>query len=280
MDMGIDMPDHCFPVFERLEESTSLKCQACSAYLTYDKIIKPRTKSNHLTSQTHQRALEVWGQETNSPLDVICSSRSGVYLSAAAQFGESNPDSEEEYIPEFQDLVVADDGVYQNNTRIMLSAGVSIDDGATEALEQINHLLQGNLEAVPSTHHEPSMYQVLEDLWIEDEDNGQFYKETDKGEGEYTPEEDCKWFPYENKTLFFLDLLDSLPRLRMSDDQMKAILWVMKECGTQDVPSFYKLRKAQEKLRGKFLTSREHVSISGKRFFANDPVEIIRLVSS
>lgn len=163
----------------------------------------------------------------------------------------------------------------------MFSAGDSVNDGATAALEQINHLLQGNIEAVPSMHHNPSVDQAIDDIWREYEDeDGQIYNETNQDEGTYTTEEDGQWFPYENKTIFFLDLLDSLPRLRMSDDQLKAVLWVMKECGTRDVPSFYKLRKAQERLRMMFLTSREHISVSGKEFFANDPVEIIRLVSS
>ncbi|KAJ7936174.1 hypothetical protein B0H13DRAFT_1589779, partial [Mycena leptocephala] len=31
--------------------------------------------------------------------------------------------------------------------------------------------------------------------------------------------------------MFMLDLLDNFPRLRLSDDHMKAIIWVMKECG-------------------------------------------------
>ena len=48
--------------------------------------------------------------------------------------------------------------------------------------------------------------------------------------------------------LFFLDLLDNMPRLRLSDDHMKAIIWVMRECGTPDVPSFYALRKKQVSL--------------------------------
>ncbi|KAJ7772761.1 hypothetical protein B0H14DRAFT_3589979 [Mycena olivaceomarginata] len=40
-----------------------------------------------------------------------------------------------------------------------------------------------------------------------------------------------------------LDLLDNLPRLRLSDDQLKTLTWVMRECGTPDIPSFSALRK-------------------------------------
>lgn len=222
-----------------------------------------------------------WGKEANPPLEEPCSSQ-GVYLSAAAQFGKSNADSEGVNIPEFQNLALSNDGVYnENNARVMLSAGTSVDDGAKAALEQIDHLLRGNLDAIPSMYHEPAVDWSIDDIWKEsDEGEVHFDKDTNDNERTHPMEEDNKWFPYENKTVFFLDLLDSLPRLRMSDDQMKAVLWVMKECGTEDVPSFYKLRKAQDKLRTGFLATQEHISISGKHFFANDPVEIIQLVSS
>jgi hypothetical protein len=48
--------------------------------------------------------------------------------------------------------------------------------------------------------------------------------------------------------MFMLDLLDNLPRLRLSDDQLKTIIWVMRECKTPDVPSFSALRKKQAEL--------------------------------
>ncbi|KAJ7827689.1 hypothetical protein B0H14DRAFT_3144540 [Mycena olivaceomarginata] len=56
------------------------------------------------------------------------------------------------------------------------------------------------------------------------------------------------WVPHSSKTMFMLDLLDNLPHLRLSDDQLKAIIWVMKECGTPNVPSFSTLRKMQKKM--------------------------------
>ncbi|KAJ6477662.1 hypothetical protein C8R45DRAFT_783494, partial [Mycena sanguinolenta] len=40
---------------------------------------------------------------------------------------------------------------------------------------------------------------------------------------------DSDWAPHGSKPMFMLDLLDNLPRLRLSDDQLKAIIWVMKE---------------------------------------------------
>ncbi|KAF8512714.1 hypothetical protein JB92DRAFT_3143693 [Gautieria morchelliformis] len=47
------------------------------------------------------------------------------------------------------------------------------------------------------------------------------------------------WAPYPNKTMCLIDLLDNLPRLRLSRRHMEMFLWVMKECGAIDVPSQY-----------------------------------------
>ncbi|KAF8530078.1 hypothetical protein BU17DRAFT_6769, partial [Hysterangium stoloniferum] len=42
-------------------------------------------------------------------------------------------------------------------------------------------------------------------------------------------DEDARWAPHGSKTMFFLNLLDKLPRLQLSDDHLQAIIWVMKE---------------------------------------------------
>ncbi|KAJ7718672.1 hypothetical protein B0H16DRAFT_1739980 [Mycena metata] len=55
--------------------------------------------------------------------------------------------------------------------------------------------------------------------------------------------------PYGNKTMCYLDILDNLPRLRLSSSQLKMILWIMKECGAKDVPSFNAFRAMQTHIR-------------------------------
>lgn len=77
-----------------------------------------------------------------------------------------------------------------------------------------------------------------------------------------------------------LDLLDNLPRLRLSDDQLKAIIWVMRECGACDVPSFSALRKKQAALTEAVnLKTRHHVSSLGNQFYMNHPADLLALVS-
>lgn len=80
--------------------------------------------------------------------------------------------------------------------------------------------------------------------------------------------------------MFFVAFLDSQPRLRLSDDHLKSILWVMKECGTPNVPSFSALRKLQARLKSVIgPASQHHVSTLGNEFYMNSAAQIFRLVS-
>lgn len=80
--------------------------------------------------------------------------------------------------------------------------------------------------------------------------------------------------------MFLLDYLDSLPRLRLSDDHLKTILWVMKECGTPNVPSFTALRRMQAKLTTEMgMQSKRHASTLGNEFYNNGAAQTYRLVS-
>jgi hypothetical protein len=76
-----------------------------------------------------------------------------------------------------------------------------------------------------------------------------------------------------------LDLLDNLPRLRLSDDHLKSIIWVMRECKTPNVPSFAALRKKQESLaRDIGINSEHHTSSLGNHFYMNHPAKLFALV--
>ncbi|KAJ7803462.1 hypothetical protein B0H14DRAFT_3091985 [Mycena olivaceomarginata] len=78
--------------------------------------------------------------------------------------------------------------------------------------------------------------------------------------------------------MFMLDLLDNLPRLRLSDDHLKSIIWVMRECKTPDVPSFSALRKKQEFLTREIgIKSEQHTSSLGNHFYMNHPSKLLAL---
>ncbi|KAJ7934035.1 hypothetical protein B0H13DRAFT_1591791, partial [Mycena leptocephala] len=69
-----------------------------------------------------------------------------------------------------------------------------------------------------------------------------------------------------------------LPRLRLSDDQLKTIIWVMRECRTPGVPSFSALRKNQAELtKNVNIKTIRHVSAMGNEFYMNHPAELLAL---
>uniref|UniRef100_A0A0W0F4Z4 Uncharacterized protein n=1 Tax=Moniliophthora roreri TaxID=221103 RepID=A0A0W0F4Z4_MONRR len=83
--------------------------------------------------------------------------------------------------------------------------------------------------------------KITTDLELEDEllNNNNYrtlWDSENESESEYEfspPGETAEnWVLHGSKTVFMLDLLDNLPRLQFSDDTIKAIIWVMKECGT------------------------------------------------
>ncbi|KDR74877.1 hypothetical protein GALMADRAFT_99137 [Galerina marginata CBS 339.88] len=84
-----------------------------------------------------------------------------------------------------------------------------------------------------------------------------------------SPEHD--YYPYPNKTTMLLDILDNLPRLRMSSNQLRLILWLLKQTGVSNVPSFSGFRNMQTHLRNMCgTTPKQHVSSLGNIFYSNN----------
>ncbi|KAJ7442085.1 hypothetical protein B0H11DRAFT_1749386 [Mycena galericulata] len=74
----------------------------------------------------------------------------------------------------------------------------------------------------------------------------------------------------------YLDILDNLPRLRLSSSQFKMILWIMKECGAKDVPSFNAFRSMQKHTRGMTgVRTEAHNSDLRNLFYVNDIRDLI-----
>ena len=71
--------------------------------------------------------------------------------------------------------------------------------------------------------------------------------------------------------MYLLDMLDNLPRLRMSNKHMEAILFVMRESGAWDVPSLDTLQRLQSSLSGKVSAKpTRHVSTDENIYYIND----------
>lgn len=77
----------------------------------------------------------------------------------------------------------------------------------------------------------------------------------------------------------YLDILDNLPRLRLSSSQFKMILWIMEACGAKDVPSFNAFRAMQKQIRlTAGVKSEPHKSDLGNLFYVNDIRDLIAKV--
>lgn len=46
------------------------------------------------------------------------------------------------------------------------------------------------------------------------------------------------WHLYNSKLMFLLDTIDNLPHLRISGSLMKVLLWLLKQVGVKQAPSF------------------------------------------
>lgn len=81
--------------------------------------------------------------------------------------------------------------------------------------------------------------------------------------------------------MFLLDMIDNLPRLRLSDAHMRLILFVLKHGKASEVPSFSALRKQQDKLSVSMgIQTRLFRTVSGNIFFMNDLGMTLAMVSS
>ncbi|KAK7449318.1 hypothetical protein VKT23_013461 [Stygiomarasmius scandens] len=83
--------------------------------------------------------------------------------------------------------------------------------------------------------------------------------------------------PYPNKIAMLLDIMDNLPRLRLSTSHFKLILWLLNQAGVQQVPSYDAFRSMQKNL-GNLCGSEplECTSSIGNHFYVNDPRESIK----
>jgi len=79
--------------------------------------------------------------------------------------------------------------------------------------------------------------------------------------------------------MYILDLLDSMPQLRLSGAVMKSILWALEELDVPNVPSFGQLRSAQKALAQKInISPSRHESAVGNIFYQNSPEALLALV--
>ena len=79
--------------------------------------------------------------------------------------------------------------------------------------------------------------------------------------------------------MFLLDILNNLPRMRISNGLMNIFLWILREGGAHDVPTLYHLRQVQASLRKSTgVPTTQHQSPKGNVYSMNDPRTLVAMV--
>jgi len=77
-----------------------------------------------------------------------------------------------------------------------------------------------------------------------------------------------------------LDIMDNLPRLRLSEAHFKLILWLLRQCGVTHVPDYSEFRRMQKGLDKKCGSEPQMFkSVFNNHFYVNDPKDAIKRVS-
>ncbi|KAK6984274.1 hypothetical protein R3P38DRAFT_3452691 [Favolaschia claudopus] len=283
-------------------DPTRVKCLVCSAASDLkDTIVLRSGRSEHLTRRKHVDAVAEQARLVASSLE----SRPALPVAAAApparfkmsDILESESEEDEDQPQRVHSPV---DGILMDGSRFfdrdrneLLFSARTVETSAAQRrellegirnLDYYDHTVFGKVAREDTTVSEAVAAMVDMDLNSDLE-----------SEPEYTLNDDAL-SPHGSKTaslsaqitrdieyiqftqMFMLDLLDNLPRLRLSDDQLKTIIWVMRECKTPDVPSFSALRKKQAELtKDVNIGTRHHVSALGNEFFMNHPAELLAL---
>ncbi|KAJ7203485.1 hypothetical protein B0H12DRAFT_1035514 [Mycena haematopus] len=123
-----------------------------------------------------------------------------------------------------------------------------------------------------NAYHDPALGPGVEEQYIADE----LPKTSDNDDDDiycFDPDlvEDSEYFPYPNKTVMLLDIMDNLPRCRFTSDQISLILHFATKLGVANVPSLKGFRKIQQNLQSNCGTKPEKsISHLGNVFYMND----------
>ncbi|CAE6515143.1 unnamed protein product [Rhizoctonia solani] len=229
-------------------EDGRVKCLACGSDW-----MKRNSLAKHLKSTSHEDSLPVYEansvsaaaesiRQTNTlnlnPLPSVppdhnnIPSQSSIWVSGDLQHLDVNGIDTNDYLGVNFSLGTIDNGIRHLDWSRL---GTSFSNGIRELdLEQ---------EVEDDEFAMPLPQRVLQDLNEEDPDIESLQERFAELKAK------SSFSPYTNKTMFLLDMLDNIPRLRLSTGHLKLIMWVMEEAGCHDMPKFYELRQTQKRLK-------------------------------
>ncbi|THU95803.1 hypothetical protein K435DRAFT_819604 [Dendrothele bispora CBS 962.96] len=260
------------------------------------------SKTSHVKTKAHKEAVKALNTlSQNTPSVAVPPTQNARYVTMNTwhTFFDNDSHSVNPYSsPEdpFNDITMNEDiGTYFDGVGnpIQLSAGLDPLASATRLKTHLNAEMDGLellrthglftsdsdlVEEPDDTIEESFLSLTIEEAGAMHPDAEDIVDEMEGINNEVTAS-DSAWKPHASKTVnVMLDLLDNLPRLRLSDDHLKAIIWAMQECGTPNVPTFSELRKVQSSLTREFeLTSRHHQSAMENHFYMNHPASLLAL---
>ncbi|KAG9120930.1 hypothetical protein FRC07_003332 [Ceratobasidium sp. 392] len=138
------------------------------------------------------------------------------------------------------------------------------------AMDQATELDPDTLEAEEEEFPMPLPQRILRDLAAEE------LSVEALQERFFALKQSSSWGPHRTKIMLLLDLLDNIPRLRLSAEHLKLIMWVMEEAGCPNMPTFSALRETQKQLRKVCaIKSHQYRSSQGNVFEMLDIPELI-----
>ncbi|KAJ7115666.1 hypothetical protein C8R44DRAFT_880092 [Mycena epipterygia] len=202
-----------------------------------ERTFKRAGKASHIRSDMHKEAMAALNKataipRTESPAPIMPAHLSFIDLLHERPF-RPNPIPINNAVEDPLAGVVHFDRQYfdSDGDQIMFSAGPPLDTTRFE-MQEIQRQMEGLSHISHSQFGKFSTEFVDDSEELETPFGGMMQDESDGEDITFSPEDDSEWLPHGSKTMFMLDLLDNLPRLRLSDDQLKSIIWVMRECGT------------------------------------------------
>ncbi|KAJ7782483.1 hypothetical protein DFH07DRAFT_949282 [Mycena maculata] len=151
--------------------------------------------------------------------------------------------------------------------------------GQTERLPETT---PEEIQAALRESFESMLIRAMQETHLRDMDPGLPDEEGSSGESDQDVDDEdvcvdldvtepSGYFPYPNKAVMLLDILDNMPRCRFTDTQMSLILHLAKKLGAAGIPSLKGLRKIQKTVQAECGHKPLHiVSHLGNVFYMND----------
>nr|GAT45997.1 predicted protein [Mycena chlorophos] len=267
-------------IFETSADGLRVRCKICRAegkgrvgnWFKYTSGKAHLTVGAHVTAERNQRErvskAAAEARRLNGPYDADAftgyqtSTVSAVRNESLAMFPHSAEAAGEDVgnDPRSDAMEVDEMEVEEHRYRFALErlVGLRADDVATEAAAQAEDEVLANEESIQEAYRclltaaiaqgefgvEEEEESTLTDADQEGADDDESNNLDDLEEG---ADNDC--FPYPNKTIMLLDIMDNLPCCRFSTAQMSVVLRFARCLGAQNVPTLKRLRTIQHSLQ-------------------------------